>query len=153
VLKVAGTIFIDGSVKIENGSVNSYDGYATIYLSGTLLIKNSKLCALISGSACTTAGWNPNARMIVFVVNGSGGQLAAGNGIELVSGGFQGALYATNAIDIGTTSLSEGPLNGRPVRLGQSSGSSFPGFTLVPAGMPGNPSVYAQPGSPESFSG
>jgi hypothetical protein len=153
VLKISGTIFIDGSAKIENGQVNTYDGYATLYLSGTLLVKNSKMCALVSGSACTTQNWNPNARMLVVVANGSGGQLSAGNGIELVSAGFQGALFATNGIDIGTTSLSEGPLNGRPVKLGQSSGSSFPGFTLVPAGMPGNPAVYAQPGSPESFSG
>jgi len=151
VLTANGTIFIDGSATVNNGAINSYTGYATIYLSGTLLIKNSSLCALLNAAktACTTAGWDPNSRMIVFVVNGSGGQVNSDTGIALVSGGFQGALYATWAIDIGTTSLSEGPLDGKPVKLGQSSGSAFPGFTLVPAGMPGNPAVYAQPGTPQ----
>jgi hypothetical protein len=151
VLTANGTIFIDGSATVNNGAINSYSGYSTIYLSGTLLIKNSSLCALLNAAktACTTTGWDPNSRMIVFVVNGSGGQVNSDTSVALVSGGFQGALYATWAIDIGTTSLSEGPLDGKPVKLGQSSGSAFPGFTLVPAGMPGNPAVYAQPGTPQ----
>lgn len=151
VLTANGTIFIDGSATVNNGAINAYTGYATIYLSGTLLIKNSSLCALVKadGTGCTTTNWDPNKRMIVFVVNGSGGQVNADTSIALVSGGFQGALYATWAIDIGTTSLSEGPLDGKPVKLGQSSGSAFPGFTLVPVGMPGNPAVYAQPGTPQ----
>jgi hypothetical protein len=151
VLTTNGTIFIDGSAVVDNGAINSYTGYATMYLSGTFLVKNSSLCALVkaNGTGCTTENWDPNKRMLVVVANGFGGQVPADTSVQLVSGGFQGALYATWAIDIGTTSLSEGPLDGRPVKLGQSSGSAFPGFTLVPAGMPGNPAVYAQPGQPQ----
>ena len=44
VLTVRGTMFIDGSAKIDNGLTNSYTGQGVIYMSGTLLIKNSKLC-------------------------------------------------------------------------------------------------------------
>ena len=44
VLTVRGTMFIDGSAKIDNGATNSYTGQGVIYMSGTLLIKNSKLC-------------------------------------------------------------------------------------------------------------
>ena len=141
VLTTSGTIFIDGSVVVDNGATNSYTGYATLYLSGTLLVKNSSLCALVkaNGTGCTTVNWDPNSRMLVVVANGFGGQVPGDTSVALVSGGFQGALYATWAIDIGTTSLSEGPLDGKPVKLGQSSGSAFPGFTLVPAGMPGKP--------------
>ncbi|HSC93211.1 MAG TPA: hypothetical protein VLB86_16280 [Gaiellaceae bacterium] len=151
VLTANGTIFVDGSATVQNGAVNAYTGYATLYLSGTLLVKNSSLCALVKAdqSGCTTQNWDPNSRMLVVVANGAGGQVPSDTGIQLVSGGFQGALYATYAIDVGTTSLSEGPLDGKPVKLGQSSGSAFPGFTLVPAGMPGNPAVYAQPGTPQ----
>lgn len=148
VLTMQGTIFIDGSVKVENGLTNSYEGHATLYLSGTVLMKNSKLCAMVSGSGCTTENWNPNAKLLVIVANGSGGQVPADTGAQFVSAHFQGAVWATRAIDISTTSLVEGPLNGGPVRLGQSSGSTFPGFTIVPVGMPGNPAVYAQPGTP-----
>ena len=74
-----GTIFIDGSVEIENGAVNTYNGSSTMYVSGTLLMKNSKLCQATTGSGssmtCTTASWDPATRMFCIVAggNGSGG--------------------------------------------------------------------------------
>ena len=163
VLTANGTIFIDGSATIQNGAVNTYVGSATIYLSGTLLIKNSKLCQATTGSGasttCTTSGWDPAQRMLVFVTNGNGsaggaqGQVNSGDGVQMISAYAQGALYATNAIDIDTTSQFDGPLDGSTVMLGQSTSSSFPGLSFVPAGMPGNPEVYAQPQSPQLYSG
>jgi hypothetical protein len=153
-LTVNGTMYIDGSVKIENGAVNSYEGFATIYVSGTLLIKNSSMCAVIVAGACSTQNWTSNSRMLVFVVGGNGSnvghqsQTGAGNSILLNSARFQGALYATNGIDIATTSNSDGPLDGAPVKVGQSVNSTWPVFTVVPAGMPGNPVAYAEPQPP-----
>ena len=92
--------------RVDNGATNSYTGYATLYLSGTLLVKNSSLCALVkaNGTGCTTVNWDPNSRMLVVVANGFGGQVPGDTSVALVSGGFQGALYATWAIDR-TTSL------------------------------------------------
>ena len=156
VLTANGTIFIDGSAKILNGQVNSYEGFATIYVSGTLLVKNSTMCAVLNASrtSCTSSGWLSNSQMLVFVVNGDGatggaaGQVGVGNGAEVVSGYFQGALYATRAIDIATTSQADGPLDGGTVKLGQSVAASWPAFTIVPAGMPGNPVAYAEPQAP-----
>ena len=159
VLTANGTIFIDGSAQIQNGAVNTYTGSATIYISGTLLIKNSSMCQAKSGSTCTTSGWDPAQRMLVFVVNGNGSggspqsQVSGGDSVQLVSAYAQGALYATNAIDLGTTSQFDGPLDGSTVMLGQSTSSFFPGFTFVPAGMPGNPEVYAQPQPPQLYAG
>jgi hypothetical protein len=92
-------------------------------------------------------------------VNGTGSgaapqnQVGAGDSIQLVSAYAQGALYATNAIDLDTTSQFDGPLDGSTVKLGQSTSSYFPGLTFVPAGMPGNPEVYAQPQPPQLYSG
>jgi hypothetical protein len=154
VLTVNGTMFIDGSVKIENGAVNSYNGFATIYVSGTVLIKNSSMCAVIANGACSTENWTSNSRMLVFVVNGNGSnvghqsQTGTGNSILLNSARFQGALYATYGIDIATTSNADGPLDGAPVKVGQSVNSTWPVFTVVPAGMPGNPVAYAEPQPP-----
>lgn len=154
VLTVNGTMYIDGSAKIDNGSVNSYSGFATIYLSGTLLIKNSSMCAEIADGACSTSNWTSNSRMLVFVAGGNGSnagaqsQTGAGNGISLVSARFQGALYATYGIDIATTSNADGPLDGAPVKVGQSVNSTWPAFTVVPSGMPGNPVAYAEPQAP-----
>ena len=153
-LSVNGTMYIDGSAKIENGAVNSYTGFATIYLSGTLLIKNSSMCASIASGACSTANWTSNSRMLVFVAGGNGStagvqsQTGAGNGIALVSARFQGALYATYGIDIATTSNADGPLDGAPVKVGQTVNSTWPAFTVVPNGMPGNPVAYAEPQAP-----
>jgi Tfp pilus assembly protein PilX len=163
VLTANGTIFIDGSAVVQNGAVNTYVGSATIYLSGTLLIKNSKLCQATTGSGssmtCTTSGWDPAQRMLVFVTNGNGsaggaqGQVNTGDSVQMTSAHAQGALYATNAIEIDTTSQFDGPLDGSTVMLGQSTSSSFPGLSFVPAGMPGNPEVYAQPQAPQLYSG
>ena len=159
VLTANGTIFIDGSAQIQNGAVNTYTGSATIYLSGTLLIKNSKMCQAVSSGTCTTTGWDPSQRMVVFVANGNGSggspqsQVNAGDSVQLTSAYAQGALYATNAIDLDTTSQFDGPLDGSTVNLGQSTSSSFPGLSFVPAGMPGNPEVYAQPQAPQLYAG
>ena len=159
VLTANGTIFIDGSAQIQNGAVNTYTGSATIYISGTLLIKNSKLCQAVSSGNCTTTGWDPAQRMLVFVVNGVAGstspmnQVSTGDSVQLVSANAQGALYATGNIELGTTSNFDGPLDGANVMLGQSTSSSFPGLSFVPAGMPGNPEVYAQPQAPQLYAG
>jgi hypothetical protein len=150
VLTVAGTIFIDGSAYIQNGSVNSYNGQATLYLSGTFLMKNSKLCAGLNagGTGCDTANWNPNTEMLCVVANGSGGQVNAWDGSQFVSSTYQGAVYATKSIDTDTTSSVDGPMIGDQVNLGQSVNTSFPTITVVPVGMPSNPVVYAQPNPP-----
>jgi hypothetical protein len=152
-------MFIDGSVKIDNGATNSYTGQGVIYMSGTLLIKNSKLCGKLDGTNCTTSGWNPNEHLITFVVNGTGStpapdnQVPTGIGAQVVSSHVQAAIYATYNVEVGTTSLVDGPLDGGTVILGQTSNSAFPPFTIVPAGMPGNSAVYAVAGNPEMFSG
>jgi hypothetical protein len=157
VLTVKGTIFIDGSAKIDNGATNTYTGEATIYLSGTLFFKgaNTYLCAGTSNTSCATSSWDSTKDLLCFVANGNGStgspdnQVNAGDSVQLVSARFMGAIYATNAIDIGTTSLVDGPVDGSTVILGQSSSSTFSGFTFVPVGMPGNNSVYALPLPPQ----
>jgi Tfp pilus assembly protein PilX len=154
VLTVNGTVFIDGSAYIDNGSVNSYTGEGSLYLSGTFLLKNSYLCAVVlsSGTDCDTANWNPNQKALIIVANGNADNgLPSGDGLELVSAHFQGGVYATYAVDLTTTSWVDGPMVGGPVKLGQSSTTSFPFIQFVPTGTPGNPIVYAQPLAPTGY--
>ena len=98
------------------------------------------MCAVIVAGACSTQDWTSNSRMLVFVVGGNGSnaghqsQTGTGNSILLNSARFQGALYATYGIDIATTSNADGPLDGAPVKVGQSVNSTWPVFTVVPAG-------------------
>jgi len=158
VLTLSGTIFIDGSAKVDIGGTVRYKGQATIYTSGTVLIKNTKLCGYSSGPTCVIGNWDSVQDLLGFVVNGNGSlpadsQVPGGDGAQFVSAYFQGAVYATNIVDIGTTSIVDGPLDGSTVILGQSSNSTFSGFTFVPVGMPGNPTVYALAQTPQMTGG
>lgn len=156
VLTVYGTMYIDGSAKVANGLLNSYTGQATLYLSGTLLIgENTKLCGGISGSNCDFASWDPNTEMLTFVADGSGGQAGTGNGI-LVSNNaqFQGGLFATANLSYMNNARSDGPMVAWEIKFSQNvQNDQFPTITTVPAGMPGNPTVYAQPNPPQLYSG
>jgi hypothetical protein len=155
-LTVYGTIFIDGSAKITNAQLNSYNGQATIYLSGTLLIaNNTKLCGGISGSNCDFSAWNPNTEMLTFVADGNGGQAGTGNSILVDQNAvFQGGLFATAGLAYMNNARSDGPMVGDEIKLSNNvQNDQFPTITTVPVGMPGNPAVYAQPNPPQLYSG
>jgi len=153
-LTVTGTIFIDGSAKISNSAVNTYNGQATLYLSGTFYA-NGSLCAAISGSSCNFAGWNPDNELLMIVANGNGGQVNPGDGIQIVNNfSYQGGLYAINAVEFGNNVNVDGPIVGSQIVLSNNlTTNAFPFITTVPVGMPANKDVYAQPNPPQSFSG
>jgi hypothetical protein len=160
-LTISGTMFIDGSAKINNNNINLYHGSGVLYLSGSFLIKNSSLCPLstwvAASSTCDTTKWNNQADLLGIVADGNGSiaadsQVSGGDSIQLTSAYMAGAAYATNNIDIGTTSTFDGPLDAAQVILGQSSSSTFAGFQFVPVGLPGETTTYAQPQAP-TFSG
>jgi hypothetical protein len=161
VLTIKGTMFIDGSVIVQNGAINRYSGQGVIYLGGTLQIKNSSLCGAVYNGACDmrtyqaspAQGWNPNAALLCFVAKGSGGQNSVGDSAQFISSTFQGAVYAASNVELGTTSIVDGPMVGYQVILGQSVNTSFPSITLVPEGMPSNPTAYAQIDPPSDWSG
>jgi hypothetical protein len=156
---VSGTIFIDGHVRFDPSTANTlvqYNGQASIYASGSILVKNVKLCGGSTGSDCDFAAWSPNTEMLTLVANGSGGQtdVSTGISVEVKSASFQGAIYATNKVQLDTSSRVDGPMVGSEVVLGQSiQTDDFETITSVPAGMPGNPAVYAQPNPPQLYSG
>jgi len=147
-------VFIDGSATVNNnGSPVKYDGQGVIYLGGTLTIKNTNLCAVVSGNDCdftawnssTGTGWDPNATLLGFFAYGSGGQISdPAVGIQVVSSHFQGALYAEWAIDASTTTRTQGPMISKTeVRVGQTNENEFPHIDIVPIGMGvAGPSFY-----------
>jgi hypothetical protein len=153
-LSLTGTIFIDGSAKISDSAVNSYNGQATLYLSGTFYA-NGSVCAAVSGTNCNFAGWNPNFDMLMIVANGNGGQVNPGDGIQIVNNfSYQGGLYATNAVEFGNNVNVDGPIVGSQIVLSNNlTTNAFPTITVVPDGMPSNNEVFAQPNPPQSFSG
>jgi hypothetical protein len=157
VLTVNGTIFIDGSVSVDYGQKNvpiQYNGQATIYVSGTLMQSNTKLCGGIAGGTCDFAAWNPNTEMLLFVTNGQGGQVPMNDGVQLKSSFFQGGLWAQSNIELDTTTQTEGPMIAATEIIGQTvTAHTFPLITSIPAGAPGVPTVYAQPDPPGDWRG
>jgi hypothetical protein len=156
VLSVYGTMFIDGSIKLTNGQLNTYNGQATIYLSGTVYMdNNTKLCGGYSGSNCDFNAWDPNSEMLTFVAGGSGGLAGSDVGILMNnSSQFQGGLFSSYAVRFAQNARSDGPIVGSTMIFENNvQNDSFPTITTVPVGMPGNPAVYAQPNPPQLYSG
>jgi Tfp pilus assembly protein PilX len=153
-LTVSGTLYIDGSARITNGALNTYNGYGTIYLSGTFR-STGTLCAAVSGSACNFAGWSPDADLLMIVANGNGGQVNPGDSIQVDNNySYQGGLYGTNAVEFGNNVTVDGPIVGSQILLSNNlTTNAFPNISVVPVGMPSNQNVYAQPNPPQNFSG
>ena len=111
-LTVKGTIFIDGSIYIAPGGDRQVHGLATIVASGTFGMKGDTICATHPGytGACdftATSPWDPDKSALVIVADGAAGagnaqgqgsDFNTGEGIELKSAGFQGALIANHTI-------------------------------------------------------
>ena len=153
-LTAKGTIYIDGSAKVANGALNTYNGQAAIYLSGTFYL-DGKLCGAVSGASCNFAGWNPNTEMLMIVAAGTGGQVQPADSIQLANNSqFEGGLFGTAKVEFGNNAFTDGPVMGSEIILSNNvTANAFPTITTVPVGMPSNPAVYAQPNPPHLFSG
>ena len=149
-LTVKGVVYIDGSALISNNAVNEYDGLATLYLSGTFTINGtSQLCGGVAAGNCDFASWNPNTDNLGIIADGAGNSVALAN-----SARFQGSIYATNTVDLGSSAQYDGPMVAGTFRLANSVQThEFPTITSVPVGWPGNPTVYAEPQPPQNYSG
>ena len=151
-LTVAGTVYIDGGIRASNGQLNSYQGRGTIYASGTFVVDaGTKLCASVSGSSCSFSTWDPNTEMLTIAADGSD---ASSNGTVInANSAFQGALFATQNIYLNNNVTLDGPIIGNTVIINNGvTTDSFPTVVTVPAGMPGDDTIYAQPNRPELFS-
>ncbi len=151
-LTIKGKMYIDGSVYSDNGVVNLYSGSATLYLTGTFSITNStKICGATAGALCVFNSWTPNSNMLVVVAhgdNGGGYSVAMSNSTK-----WQGGFFAKNGIDLGQSSIDEGPMFASTINLGNSvQVMPLPTITNLPLGAPVVPNVHAGPIRP-TFTG
>jgi Tfp pilus assembly protein PilX len=151
-LTIKGKMYIDGSVYTNNGVVNLYNGSATLYVSGTFSISGStKICGSTAGAACDFTTWTPNSNILVVVAhgdNGSGYSVAMANSTK-----WQGGFFAKNGIDLGQSSIDEGPMFASHINLSNSvQVKPLPAITNLPLGAPISPNVHAAPVRP-TFSG
>ena len=104
--------------------------------------------------------------MVTIVAGGSGAIAGAGSQTSTTTEGggnsimlannvrFQGAQHGLYAIQLVNNSKVDGPMIGSTVVVDNNvTPDAFPTISEVPAGMPGNNSVYAQTSPPKLFSG
>ncbi|HXG75722.1 MAG TPA: hypothetical protein VNJ53_04050 [Gaiellaceae bacterium] len=112
-LKVKGTIYFDGNLTWTNLSLIDYDGRATIYASGKLVIKNqADLCGV---AACDNT-WDPKTDFLAFVAGSMVSETAPTAPISGDIGNkvnFQGAIYCVNDYDQDNNTTVWGPVIAR----------------------------------------
>jgi hypothetical protein len=154
-LRVQGTVFIDGSATISSSpsAQAKVTGQGALFLTGTFMMKNALMCVKIdpttsgNNTHCdTSAGaWDPNVGALIVVADGDGGydttqnqsnNVIAGEGIDLKSSDFQGALIANKDVSVDTTSKMQGPMLSvyHTVNAGQSNVLTFPPILFSPSG-------------------
>jgi hypothetical protein len=158
-LTIRGTIFIDGNAKISRNA--RYTGQGTIYLSGSLLISGRMCAVALDNGKCdfTSGAWDVNTKLLAIVAAGTGGQggVAADEAVVLAtSANWQGALFGAAGTKVTVSSASNfaGPIIADEVNLNSS--IEIGGFNWMvssPTALPGNPTIYAEPGKPEYFAG
>lgn len=135
-LTVKGTIYVDGNLTWSNLNLVQYDGRATIYASGRLVMQNrADLCGV---PACD-ASWDPRVDLIVFVA----GSVVAGGGTTPIGGAvgnhvnFQGALYIVNDFEMDNNTTIWGPVITRSATISNSALIHAPPFPIeYMTGMP-----------------
>lgn len=153
VLSGRGVVYIDGSAYVSNNAVNTYQGLATLYLSGTFRIDGSaQLCGAVASGNCDFAGWDPNANNFGIVADG---QDVLGYGVLVQNQArFQGSIYATHGVLLENQTAYDGPIVAGTFKFENNVvAREFPTITSVPVGWPGNPTVYAEPQPPQNYSG
>lgn len=162
-LTVQGVIFIDGSATADTSSNQAitYKGWgqggactaagscqAVLFLSGTFLIKGEHLCAVVNaqGNDCDPNAWDPNKKLLMILTRGQGGQLPAGQGVNVITNKstFQGGLYANYTIVTGQGGWVQGPLvsGTQTIVVGQSTTLTFPAITISPFGILQPPGAF-----------
>jgi len=135
-LTVKGTIYFDADLSWTNLNLIQYDGRATIYASGTIVMQNrTDLC----GVAACDATWDPRVDLIVFVA----GSLLSTGGNAPIGGdignhvNFQGALYIVDDFDMDNNTTIWGPVITRSTTISNSAFLHAPPFPIdYMTGMP-----------------
>jgi hypothetical protein len=128
-LVVDGTIFFDGDITLPNNANAVYQGFGTLYASGTIMFNNNaKLCGI---SGCT-ASWDTDTNYLVIVAGAP-----TGTGLTIVNNAvFQGAAYVVSNYDLNNNGAMWGPVIAGQLDLGNNAGAWIP-LSALPPGAPG----------------
>jgi hypothetical protein len=161
-LRVVGTVFFDGAVDFNGPLSIDYQGMGALYTSGSIRLRQAKICAAFSGSNCApnecpAAGgcWDTQNDVLVLVAEGNGAPAASGAGITLEqSSSFQGALFATADMTFENNTDVHGPMVAEEEIIQNSmTFHLLPWLVKVPFGMPGVTTVEYELTPPTNYAG
>jgi hypothetical protein len=167
-LTLKGTVFIDGNARVDGGNISTvkYVGVGSLYVSGSFVLKGTKLCAAVASPAtdCDWAKpgaghWDVANNFLDVVAGGvgGGGQSETADStvsVAFVSAGYQGAVTAQNRVDVTSQSFFQGPLVERSLTLAQSLTTyPFGKLAYVPTATPGNLVTAVTMAAPTGFTG
>jgi hypothetical protein len=116
VLKIKGTIFIDGNFRFDDdGNVTHYQGRGIIYASGQLEF-DELVCAGGSGNtSCVTqsggmASWDPSQNMMIVLSQGGSEFDQGGTQAQSVPSGLQGLIYSNGTCTVHENFHLSGPI-------------------------------------------
>src|SRR4029078_6671310 len=112
-----------------------------------LITNSTKICGATAGVLCDFSTWTPNSNMLVVVAHGDNG---SGYSVALAdSPKWQGGFFAKKGIDLGQSSIDEGPMFATNINLSNSvTVKPLPAITNLPLGAPVIPNVHAAPTAP-----
>ena len=177
VLKVFGTIYIDGDIRFDdNGQIVHYQGRAIIYASDDTEF-DERVCAGGTGmtncaaSAATMASWNPSADLLTILAgnlstsqpccplqeNAEFDHSTQGNNTSqgddpAAPGAFQGIVYAAGNCQIHEQFLLSGPVICNRISISDGEETTFPLFSAFPPlGSLVDGSIYLNPDNADTF--
>jgi hypothetical protein len=148
-LTVLGVIYCDCSMYISNNAMNVYNGFGTLYVTGTFTMTNSgsRLCASkAAGSTdCDFSGIFGSTAQTEMLVIAAAGDDGSGNSLTFSQGTeFQGGLIGIHNISVGQSSIFQGAMITPSISIGQSAIiKPLPILQNLPLGAPGNPTTHA----------
>jgi hypothetical protein len=133
VLTVAGTVWFDGELMMQNAQHGTYDGRAVIYFAKKATIENQAWLCAVSG--CPTSGWDPSLDLLVLV-SGAPDIPAV---IIQNSAKFQGAVYAVGGFLLNNAATMHGPVIASGLDIANSGlPAGWPEPLTLPSGVPQN---------------
>jgi hypothetical protein len=144
VLTVAGTVWFDGELKMQNVQHGTYEGRAVIYFAQKATIENQAWLCAVAG--CPTTGWDPSSDLLVLV---SGASDTPAFVIQN-DAKFQGAVYVMGGFQLNNAATMHGPVIASALDL-MNNGlpAGWPEPLTLPSGVPqsGSAGVTHIPGS------
>ncbi|HEV8459748.1 MAG TPA: pilus assembly PilX N-terminal domain-containing protein [Gaiellaceae bacterium] len=132
-LKVLGSVFIDGNLKIDNCDYAVYQGRGTIYVNGTVTFGGGgRICAKpISGNPCL-GNYDPNQNLLEIVANNASNQAP---GFDLGGAGqFEGVAYTNGQFNAGNGASFNGNVTADTATF---SGAATLKSVVAPSSAPG----------------